>query len=244
MKCNGFPNKTGATPVSASWREISPPQDRVIAVSNDEIPEFGKTASRRVKYRRSEDEFLTEFHGTFEECLQMTSWFGCTLTMPIYSGQRPAVAWDPIYERTILAWTHQSRDDSSLDRQVRVSIGIKGHYTVPQSDRWNIKSMIPPAVACRPTKLDGFSCLLGYVDQSDPELNVVFKRFYITQGSHRYHTARETGSHPIGVNIRTASPIALWYSSNNYWVAIRPTRANQLLEIYRSSNGIQWVSVG
>lgn len=56
---------------------------------------------------------------------------------------------------------------------------------------------------------------------------------------------RNVGLVVVGTNIRTASPVALWFNNNKFWLAVRPMRTyygNQVLEIYNSTNGASWSS--
>jgi len=239
----------GTTHEEPTWARLFWPKQ-------DEWPRYQWTATHSVKYKFSDDGFATSGRtGELVHCRNMIGWMQCAPTWAYYeiavvqTAKPLAVAWDNLNQRTVFAWVHQDRDYApwSRNRDVKIAFGYIGHiqgaWMLPQPDDAGVKSSVSPGVACSAGRAAGYDCILAYVDDTDPLASVRIKRFSGRQGAYRYELVAEPGSRQLMANVRTASRIAAWYHDNNFYIAIRPIRTGQQLEVFQSVDGATWTVV-
>ena len=184
------------------------------------------------------------------KCNEMSSWLQCQNDSMVFSGHRIAIGWDDWSQAlaTVIAWVNMDRGNVNLDRNMYLSIGVVGqtysdHCRIPTPIYTGHKSSVGPGVACKAYGVGSYyDCIIAYVDHSDKLYEVRTSFFYAYKSGNSYSVVFEPGYRQIGSNIRTTSDIALWYDrrSSFFYIAIRPARSGQSLEVYRSVDGTAW----
>lgn len=162
----------------------------------------------------------------------------------LYTGKGLAVAWDNRHNRTVVAWANQTRMDDPQDREIWLTVGHIDYTTLPQPAALGIRTSVPPAVACNAYSAGGYDCLLAHTEQNDSLNKLRIRRFFSISGTHRYEVYLDPQAYEVGV--RTASPVALWYSAGGWYLAVRPIHpwGGQELELWASNDGSNWFHLG
>ncbi|MCG8592106.1 MAG: hypothetical protein MJE66_22650 [Proteobacteria bacterium] len=246
---SGLGLTVGTTHEAPEWARLFWPR-------RDEYIRHDWRSRHAVMYRFSDDGFATYGPtGLVAYCNDMSGWMQCARTRFgydvsfVHTAKAVSMTWDDANQRTVFAWVHQDRDfaPNSQNRQVRVAFGYIGHiqggWMLPAADEFGVRSSVSPGVACSAGRAGGYDCILAYVDDADPMASVRIKRFRGRPGAERVELEAEPGWRRLLGNVGTTSRIAAWYHSNNFYVAIRPTRRGQQLEVFRSPDGRNWTVV-
>jgi len=246
----------GGMGITVGTTHEAPQWARLFWPGRDEYPRYDWRSTHQVRYKFSDDGFSSYGpSGIVAYCNTMSGFMQCAKTPYYYDVSfvqtaRPvALTWDDASLRTVFAWVHQDRDFApwSRNREVMIAFGhighIQGAWMLPGADDAGVRSSVSPGVACSAGRAGGHDCILAYVDDADPLAAVRIKRFSARQGLLRYELDAEPGWHLLMVNVRTTSRIATWYHGGNFYVAIRPVRSGQQLEVFRSADGGSWTAV-
>ena len=242
-ECTGADSQAGIGATAALWREDES-VDRVFYASHDESPAFEPDATHSAKQTRSLDKFVTQNVTNLLECSSMSGFMTCSSTATIRTGQALAVAWDHRNDRSVTAWTRQSRDDSSTDRRIFVATGQVSTNVVPVATDLGVNSIIPPAVTCASSFTStSYDCIVAYVPDDDRDHQIRIRRYRAAAGSTRYGLTVDPTIHLPHSALRTASRVALWYKAGYYFLAARTLSPGQAMELWQSADGATWTSV-
>ena len=175
---------------------------------------------------------------------------GCGSEKSVVTLRRPVGAYDDYTNRSVIAWTHLDRSHPSVsaNHDVRISWGFyDGSYTsarrLAPSSSLGVRSDVSPGLACKAFEAGEYSdCMLAYTDLADPTNRIKFRRFYAQSNGQYYYPVIEGPDQTIDSAQwhRTASPIALFYHSQKWWVIFRLALATGAgaLRVYSSPNGL------
>lgn len=234
--------RSGIGPRAASWREDSTMDRTFYANWLDTPTAYSFSSAHRVQYVRSDNEYVTQISGSLSRCTSMTGFMTCSATQAVNAGRMLSVGWDALISRSVTAWAQQTRLDDAADRQINVAVGNVSHTTLPQPDGLGVRSLVAPAVACNGTSASGYHCMVAYVDPTDDEHYVRIRRFTPVASATRYPLSVHGTTTTLSV--RSSSALAAWYTTDKFWLAIRPAEANQETIIYRSPNTVTWTKEG
>lgn len=243
--CTSISTIVGQSPTEAVWREDTT-NDRIFFTEQTDFPTaYTATSTHRVSYRRSTDQFVSQISGGLSSCTSMSGFFTCAATAPVQTGKHVAVAWDNLNNRTVFAWANQNRSNNAQEREIRIAIGNISNTTLPQHDSLGVQTSVAPGVACNAFSAGGYDCIVAYVDPSEVMNRVRTKRFFASSGANKYSLTIDPVAHDVSF-APTASRIAAWYSSttSKFYVATRPQRINELIEVFESTDGSTWSVTG
>jgi hypothetical protein len=239
--CTSISTTVGMSPTEAVWREDLT-NDRIFYAEHTDFPTaYVATSSHRVAYRRSTDKFVSQISGNLNDCTSMSGFLTCSGSAPLQTGKHVAVGWDNFNNRTVFAWVNQNRSNNAQEREVRVSIGNIGPTLLPQHDSLGVQSSVSPGVACNAFSAGGYDCIVAYVDPTDAFNRVRTRRFFASSGATKFNLIIDPTPHDVNF-APTSSRIAAWFNSttSKFYVATRPQRVNELIEVFESSDGASW----
>jgi hypothetical protein len=151
---------------------------------------------------------------------------------------------------SVLAAVLQSRTNSS--GSVYISVGSRQIGTT--TDRvfgrqldLGVRSSVGVGLACK--NQTGYDCIVAYVDPDDSTKSVRIKRFDITTcNGNNYCLTVESVYQTVNANLRTGNRLAVAFQdesgtvNDRFWLAVRPIRSEQNLELYSSPSGQTWTS--
>jgi hypothetical protein len=149
-----------------------------------------------------------------------------------------------VAEDTVGASQNRTR---CLDAQTNIGTGFKVRLTsarrLAPSSSLGVRSDVSPGLACKAFEAGEYSdCMLAYTDLADPTNRIKFRRFYAQSNGQYYYPVIEGPDQTIDSAQwhRTASPIALFYHSQKWWVIFRLALATGAgaLRVYSSPNGL------
>jgi hypothetical protein len=241
-------DRVGIGPTEATWREDES-VDRVFYSTWSESPSWQTDAKHQARYERSSDGFVNSTRASMSFCSTMSDWMECSNSQPLYTGKQMAFAWDnwSARNRTVSAWARQTRLDDSEDRELLISIGYIHHWRLPEPDSLGVQTSIPPAVACDYFSAGNYDCVVAFTEQSDSLHRLKTRRFYTQEGLNRYRITEQSldpNIHTVANGVvRTVSPVALWFKEGYFWLLYRGIGPNNPMDLYRSSNGADWIHV-
>jgi hypothetical protein len=241
--CTGIDDRVGIGPTEATWRE-NPSIDRVFYADWEETPMWAFNAKHRARYERSDDGFQSGVVGSMNYCATMNDWMSCSpfFQTPLYTGKQLAFAWDNWRNRTVAAWARQTRNDDAADRRVMIAIGHIEHWLLPEPDHLDVRTTIPPAVACDAFSAGNYDCIVAFTDQADPLNTLRIRRFWSGHCGDRYCLTPQSLDPDTYIlsGRRTAAPVALWFNDGNFYLMYRQISPYQQLALYESSNGVSF----
>jgi hypothetical protein len=220
-------------------------QDRIFFMTDEEFAERTHDAQHRMRTRYSTNGFLTSTGSQVSECQSMSGFLTCGLSIPIAATRAPAVAFDDYSDRSVFAWTHQSRALKSRNRQVRVAVGYTSNNTVSIAEDLGVQSIAAPGVACKSFQAAGsYDCMVAAVSEEDTNFNIQIRRFWASNNGQRYTLQRDPNVTTIS-GAPTAGRIAAWYKDDEqaWFIAYRSLASNQPLTVLRSTDTLTWTQV-
>jgi hypothetical protein len=104
-----------------------------------------------------------------------------------------------------------------------------------------VQSSVTPGVACNNSSGGSYDCIVAYVSPADTLNRVQVKRFRANAGATKYNLTIDPSVYNVSF-APTGSRIAAWFNvgTAKFYVATRPQRVNNLIEVFESSNGASW----
>jgi len=230
---------TSMPPVAGVWRE-TPQTDRVFHSSHLNFPTDGtQLGANRLRVAWSSNQWSTQSSSELSRCNGMSGFMQCSSTLPVTTGKRIAVAWDPVLGKSHTAWVHQNRLNDTAEHRLQVATSYISNTTLPNPTTLPVQSAVGPGLACR--EATGFNCILAYVSNIPSEQGSVhLRRFNATTGSTRYHANFESTTRILPTGSGTFNPIAAWHHNGYFWIAVRSLVANAPIRVFRSTTGTSW----
>lgn len=166
----------------------------------------------------------------------------------IASAHRPSVTYDEVSDKSVSAWTTQTRqlvNDKHDLYEDDVYLAIGSSWTsLYSAETTLVKSSYGPSVACEPYKAyGGFDCILAYISRDDYIPTVRFKFFYVVLGSDVYSHTVQWSSHEAFGPTAVGSP-AIWYHRGlKKWYLAALLSDSSGVALYTSASGATWTFV-
>jgi hypothetical protein len=149
---------------------------------------------------------------------------------------------------SLVAIVSQNRGIDSNEVYISVGSRVVGATTARVFGKLlslGVKSSVGVGLACK--NQTSYDCIVAYVDPSDASKSVRIKRFDVTVCSgDNYCLSVESTFQTVSTNVRSGSRLAVTYQdetgtvNDKFWLAVRPIRTTQNMELYSSPAGQTW----
>ena len=225
--------------VAGVWRE-APLTDRVFYSSHLNYPTDGNQLGvNRMRVAWSSNKWASQSSAELSHCNGSSGFMQCSSTLPVTTGKRIAVAWDPVLAKSHTAWVHQNRLNDVYEHRMKIATSYVSNSTLPGPTTLQVQAASGPGMACR--EASGYNCILAYMPNEPSEQgSIKVRRFYGQQGSSRYYVVFEAATQTLPSGSGSFNPIAAWHHDGYFWIGVRSMSPNAPIRVFRSTTGTSW----